>query len=319
MNQQNLFSEGFKEPVVVAYGLGVDSTAMLVGLINHKERPDLILFADVGGEVKATYDYLPIIQKHLKKHGFPPVTVVRYVPKDFKNWPPYYTLEDNCLTNGTLPGISFGPASCSVKWKQAPQHTYVKQWAPAIRAWSYGKRVVKLIGFDNGTRDRCRTYSAEPKDSHLYDYQTPLQKWGWDREECLKQIAAAGLPLPVKSACWFCLAMKPDEVRALPADKLKRIVRMEARAHPRLRTTEGLWRKSIKGARDITKKRPGSMTQFIREEKLLPGASITKIWNNTPKEIILYQTKFAEAKAAGKGDEFLKKNQKDYRSQKEKL
>ena len=35
---------------MVAYGLGVDSTAMLIGLAQRGIRPDLILFADVGGE-----------------------------------------------------------------------------------------------------------------------------------------------------------------------------------------------------------------------------------------------------------------------------
>ena len=37
-------------PMVVAYGLSVDSTAMLVGMRLRGERPDLILFADKGEE-----------------------------------------------------------------------------------------------------------------------------------------------------------------------------------------------------------------------------------------------------------------------------
>lgn len=38
-----------KTPLVVAYGMGVDSTALLVGLHQRGLRPDLILFADVLG------------------------------------------------------------------------------------------------------------------------------------------------------------------------------------------------------------------------------------------------------------------------------
>jgi hypothetical protein len=38
--------------LVVAYGLGVDSTAMLIGLQHRGIRPDLIFFADVGAEKK---------------------------------------------------------------------------------------------------------------------------------------------------------------------------------------------------------------------------------------------------------------------------
>ena len=49
----------------VAYGLGVDSTAMLVGMVARGIRPDFILFADVGAEKQATYDFLPIMQRYL--------------------------------------------------------------------------------------------------------------------------------------------------------------------------------------------------------------------------------------------------------------
>ena len=42
-------------PLVVAYGLGVDSTAMLVEFAHRGIRPDLILFADTGGEKPETY------------------------------------------------------------------------------------------------------------------------------------------------------------------------------------------------------------------------------------------------------------------------
>ena len=50
------------QPVVVAYGMGVDSTAMLIGLHQRGIRPDLILFADTGGEKPDTYLYAPIIR-----------------------------------------------------------------------------------------------------------------------------------------------------------------------------------------------------------------------------------------------------------------
>jgi hypothetical protein len=39
-------------PLSVSYGLGVDSTAVLVGLVQTGIRPDLIMFADVGAETR---------------------------------------------------------------------------------------------------------------------------------------------------------------------------------------------------------------------------------------------------------------------------
>jgi hypothetical protein len=47
---------------VVAYGMGVDSTAMLIGLEQRGIRPDLILFADTGSEKPDTYLYAPIFR-----------------------------------------------------------------------------------------------------------------------------------------------------------------------------------------------------------------------------------------------------------------
>jgi 3'-phosphoadenosine 5'-phosphosulfate sulfotransferase (PAPS reductase)/FAD synthetase len=48
-------------PLIVAYGLGVDRTAMLIEFARRSIRPDLILFADTGGEKPETYAYLPIM------------------------------------------------------------------------------------------------------------------------------------------------------------------------------------------------------------------------------------------------------------------
>ena len=37
--------------------------------------------------------------------------------------------------------------------------------------------------------------------------------WGWDLERCKQEIADAGLPIPPKSACFFCPNQKPEEVK----------------------------------------------------------------------------------------------------------
>lgn len=50
-------------PLIVAYGLGVDSTAMLVEFVKRGIRPDLILFADTGGEKPVTHQYGSVIDR----------------------------------------------------------------------------------------------------------------------------------------------------------------------------------------------------------------------------------------------------------------
>lgn len=279
-----------RSPLTVAYGMGDDSTAMLVGLSERGIRPDLILFANTGGEHTRTYRYLPYINRWLKKVGFPEVQVVQYQPVRFKNFPPYHSLAENCLTNGTLPSISFGgpqKGACSQKWKQAPQHKFIQQWEPAVRAWGRGRKILKAIGFDASPRDVRRGNHEGKDDDPFYTYWYPLQEWGWDRERCVLEIKRAGLRPPGKSSCTFCFAMQPDEVRALSPEKLREIVVMEARAKPRFRVIEGLWGRS-------TRKRPGSMTEFIRAEGLLSEAEIQALVRDVPTEIVRNQEAFAK-------------------------
>lgn len=275
-----------KRPLVVSYGLGVDSTAMLVNMIRRTEtgedeyRPDLILFADVGAEKPETYAYLDVMQAFLKSHGFPPVTVCRYRPRDFKNYPAYATLEENCLTNGTLPSLVFGFKSCSIKWKAQAMHGVIRHWMPAAQCWAWGQRVIRAIGYDASGADIRRRNHAIKFDDPKYECWYPLQDWGWDRERCKAEIAAAGLPVPPKSSCFFCPAMQEDEIRHLEPPLLRRIVIMEARALPRLNAREGLWIRS-------TRRRPGSMTVFIRREGLLPPEEVDWLTSVTPTRIAL--------------------------------
>jgi hypothetical protein len=108
-------------PLVVAYGLGVDSTAMLIEFARRGIRPDHVLFADTGAEKPETYAYLPVIQGYLARVGFPPVVTVRYEPTRAA----YRTLEEQCLHTGTLPSLAYGGKSCSLKHKRRPQDKFI--------------------------------------------------------------------------------------------------------------------------------------------------------------------------------------------------
>jgi hypothetical protein len=268
-------------PVVLAYGIGVDSTALLVELESRGTPPDLVLTGDPGIEKPETYAYQKMIAAWMAARGIRYETV-RYTPRRFKHWPPYYDLLANVLTNATLPSISLGRHSCSLKWKVAPQDAFLKQWAQAKAAWARGQKVIRLIGYDASPADTRRHAHASAIEHDLFECRYPLREWKWDRAACIARIEAAGLPVPPKSSCFICGAMKPDEVRALPAWCLRLIVLVEARAAPRLRTVEGLWRRS-------TSTRPGRMTDFIRAEELLPAADIDAIIRDAPADLIRFQ------------------------------
>jgi hypothetical protein len=274
-------------PVVVAYGGGLDSTAMLVEMVEAGSRVDLVLFADTGSEKPETYAYVEMFYGWLRDRGVR-CEIVRYEPKRFKHWPPYATLDENCFTNGTLPSISFGRHSCSQKWKIEPQDAFLETWEPAVACWAAGGKVRKLIGYNAGKADGRRYAHAEGHQDPRFEYEYPLRVWGWDRPEEEERIVAAGLAVPVKSACFMCGAAKPFEIDMLPAAQLRRIVLMEARAAPRLRDVEGLWRKTVKGMRGATA-RPGKMTDYIRDKGLLPAAEIDEIIAVCPAALVAFQ------------------------------
>ncbi len=256
----------WRGPLVVADGMGVDSTAMLVRLWQLGIVPDAIVHADTGDEHPETVAYRAVRSAWLASVGFPALTIVRRAPsgkgtrarRDGAVDVSYATLGDNCLANKTLPSLAFGRKACSVKWKIEPQNKWTKTWGPARRAWATGRRVVKLIGYDNGPKDSKRAH--EMTGDHRYAYAYPLREWGWDRERCIAEIKAAGVLVPRKSACVMCPASKPHEIAELVRDYpaiADRICLIEDTARPGLRNVEGLWRKA-------TRTRPGSMAVFIR-------------------------------------------------------
>lgn len=293
------------DPLIVCYGMGRDSTGVLIGLHQRGERPDLIIFSDVGDEKEKTYRYLDVINAWCIYVGFPEVTVVRYTPQNFKHWPPYYTLFENCMTNITLPSLAYGGHACSSKWKIDAQRKFLETWAPAQEAWARGGKVTKCIGFEDSPKEhrrtkRCATFAVQDEDPSRVTLRFPLQEWGWDLERCIREIEAAGLPVPPKSSCHFCPAMKPWEVDELSQVQLARIVIMEARTAPRhlqhakeknwprgegVPLIEGLWRRRVKGFRGATPK-PGSMTEYIREKGLLPAAQVDALIQLTPTQHI---------------------------------
>jgi hypothetical protein len=252
-------------------------------------RPDLITFADVGNEKKETYDYLPVIQKFLKKMDFPEVTVVRYQPHEERvKHGMYYTLEQDCLVKGMLPSWAYHMKGCSAKWKLAPQDKCRSQNPECQAAWNSGERVIVAIGYDASPTDSKRRWKV--KDDERYEYIYPLMDLNWDRAKCIDEIRNEGLPgwehdkggkwlkkggVPVKSACWFCPSTKPAELVHFSTtphgqDYLRAIVRMEDNAASNLTKIEGLWGTGTKGTRG-GEQRPGKMGDFIQQQNLLGG------------------------------------------------
>lgn len=226
--------------VAVCFGAGVDSTAMLVALRAAGIRPQVITFANTGGEKPDSLLHLDRMNEVLRAWGWPLVDVCRKVPLASTG---YVDLFGNCMKNETLPSLAFGLKSCSIKWKGQVQDQFLKgaRSGPSARpphplwleAQRSGQRIVKLIGYDCGKADQRRAKAA-PADAS-FDFCYPLQLIGWTRPDCVGAIAQAlGADMvPIKSACFFCPASKVHELYWLAAmhpDLLERALLLERNA-----------------------------------------------------------------------------------------
>jgi hypothetical protein len=139
------------------------------------------------------------------------------------------------------------------------QDRYILSAYPPPEVLRRGQRIVRAIGFDAG--EQRRTYAHAVKaaglddgkppsreewlDRHYFAYWHPLLDWGYDRERCKAVITAAGLPVPVKSACFFCPASKKAEIvrlREHHPELLARALAIERNAQAKLTSVKGLGR-----------------------------------------------------------------------------
>ncbi|WP_199758669.1 hypothetical protein [Aquabacterium soli] len=251
--------------VAVCFGAGVDSTAMLVALRAAGIRPDVITFADTGGEKPETMAHLDAMNRILLGWGWPAIDVCRKVPMASTG---YADLLGNCLKNETLPSLAFGMKSCSIKWKQGPQDQFLKgaKRGPSTRPphplWERsiltGQKIMKLIGYDCGRADVRRSKAIKQSDSD-FDYSYPLQVIGWSRPDCVQAITSelGAALVPVKSACFFCPASKHWELYWLAAYHpalLEQALKLERTAltgrHSRFDAVEfgATWEAIVRGA-----------------------------------------------------------------------
>lgn len=218
---------------VVSFGGGVNSTALLIGLREFCGRPDAVLFADTGSEFPETYEFLARMSAWCESAFGLGITVVR------RAYPRHQSLEHECHNLRTLPSKAFGFSGCSVKWKRQPMDKWLRTNAQAVACWERGEQVERLIGIDAGEAHRGKI-----QNDRRFLYRFPLIEWDWDREACLAAIARERLPVPRKSACFFCPATTKKEVIELHRkrpDLFARAVAIEEQAQG-LNVVKGLGR-----------------------------------------------------------------------------
>lgn len=211
--------------LAVAFGGGTNSTAMLCGFRERGIKPDLITFADTGGELPHTYAHIAEMDIQCRLWwGIGIETVCKTYQGGFEG------LEGECLRGKKLPALAYGSKACSMKYKIQPQTQNLKRWLEEID----GKEVIRAIGYDAGEGHRATDIEGEDLKAGRRAYNWfPLIEWNWRRVDCVEAIKRHGLTQPGKSSCFFCPAMKRGEILRLKEDHpelFARALAMEANA-----------------------------------------------------------------------------------------
>lgn len=166
---------------IVSYGAGVDSTAMILKMLDNGMKIDHVVFADTGGEIPETYDTVEHMKKFLAKKKIP-FQIVR----NFR----LVTLFEKCITRKVFPDTF--RRWCTRDFKVKPIHKFYKKQYK-------GCKVNEYLGIDAGETKRCRV----AKEKFITKFY-PLVDWKMDRLDCEKYIFEKKFPYVVKSGCYFC-------------------------------------------------------------------------------------------------------------------
>lgn len=211
------------------------------------------MFANTGDERPDTYRYVELFDRYLREHDFPGIETIRWIRKDGETFIP---LGQWCRDGKTLPSKAFGMSGCTSKWKQQPLDKRVRKDPRTWAVWSTGQPVERWIGYDTDEPERAERMMAKNPEPALWRWRAPLVEWGMGRAECVESIAAAGLPQPGKSSCYFCPSMRKAEIielgRQYP-DLLQKALDLEANAEG-LTSCKGLGRSFA--WRDVVEQKP---------------------------------------------------------------
>ncbi len=219
---------------ILAYGLGVDSTAMLcihlyrddsLEIINRiragrnqpaftREKLDEMLphfeaavFSDTGAELPHTYDNLEVSRKLCEEAGLPLIVVNAWAGRadersDGK-------IDSWHKARGVVPFFNGAKHTCSKIWKQMPMH----KWADSTFGdepvmWSVG------IAADEGAR-LAKYKGVKQKFDASTNSRYPMTDLGITRED-EQAILDELWPMKVRlSACYFCPYNTEDDMKEL--------------------------------------------------------------------------------------------------------
>jgi len=168
------------EKHILSFGAGLNSTALLVLLVEKKYPLDEVVFADTGAEVPETYEHLKIVDSYLRKHDVS-LNIVRSKNR---------TLYETCQRRKVIPSQIWRWSTRD--YKITPIHAYYR---------SLGVPVIQYLGISYEERDRIKK-SGVPYVKNVF----PLVEKKLTRQDCIDIICLSDydFPMPARSGCFFC-------------------------------------------------------------------------------------------------------------------
>jgi len=186
---------------VVSFGGGVQSTALLVLAAQERIEFRSFLFANVGdhAENPDTLAYVEqVARPYADDHGIE-LAEIRWTTRAGK----VRDLYDDLLVANDIPipvrfpSGAFGHRNCTRAYKIVPVARELRRRGATVD----DPAVIALgISVDEIERAKPGIPAQQPWTTRTF----PLLDLGLSRRDCRKLIDTAGLPVPPKSACWFC-------------------------------------------------------------------------------------------------------------------
>jgi hypothetical protein len=206
----------------LSLGGGVNSVALLVWLLEKGKPLDEVVFADTGAEVPETYQYLPVVREVLRPRPIPLTVLQKAEGRD---------LYATAWRRRVIP---------SAVWRWSTRDFKV---GPIQRHYRrLGRPIVQYLGIAFDELERMK-----PSRVSYVRNEFPLVDERITREGCEEIIRRAGLPMPVKSGCFFCPFNSLDRWRWLHVehpDLFDRSVDLEenSKHFPTQRLTDQIFR-----------------------------------------------------------------------------
>lgn len=207
---------------IVAHGGGVQTTALLVLAATGRIDYQTFLFANVGNDSEhpGTLKYLhEIAMPYAAANGIT-VHELHRIKRNGERETIWSRMHDH--TSSVAIPVFLGstgppsPRSCTADFKIR----VLGKWLKAHGATSETPATV-AVGISVDEIERATSGRQQPYERIAY----PLLDLRMRRDDCQQVIRHAGLPVPGKSACWFCPFQRPQAWREMARDDPARFER----------------------------------------------------------------------------------------------